>query len=38
MVSDRLKVTYLELREPPATMPGGAGAERIELETLTIEP
>jgi GNAT superfamily N-acetyltransferase len=37
MVSDRLKVTYLELREPPATVPGGAGAEGIELETLTIE-
>jgi GNAT superfamily N-acetyltransferase len=37
MVSDRLKVTYLELREPPATVPGGAEAEGIGLETPTIE-
>ena len=37
MVSDRLKVTYLELREPPAAVPGGAAAEGIELETPTIE-
>jgi GNAT superfamily N-acetyltransferase len=37
MVSDRLKVTYLELREPPAATTGGAGAQGIELETLTLE-
>jgi ribosomal protein S18 acetylase RimI-like enzyme len=37
MVSDPLKVTYLELREPPATVPGGAAAEGIELETPSIE-
>jgi GNAT superfamily N-acetyltransferase len=36
MVSDRLKVTYLELRQPPASVPGGAGAEAIELETPSI--
>jgi GNAT superfamily N-acetyltransferase len=38
MVSDRLKVTYLELREPPATVPGGPDAEAIERERPTIEP
>jgi GNAT superfamily N-acetyltransferase len=37
MASDRLKVTYLELREPPAITPGGAQIEGIDLETLSIE-
>jgi ribosomal protein S18 acetylase RimI-like enzyme len=40
MVCGRLKVSYLELREPPATLPGGAGAEGpviIGLEMLSIE-
>jgi GNAT superfamily N-acetyltransferase len=37
MVSDHLKVTYLELREPPATVPRGADVETIELERPTIE-